>query len=427
MEQVIKDIHILKYLKKHVSLGHIEQFCMPFGLQVFFSYHIFFVPLHRIFKKDTQINPTLYMKRQSTLIMVFTLTAMTLLSSCGGKKQQAMPTAVFKTAKAEKKDITLSRKYSATIRGRQDIDVYPQVGGTLQKLLVTEGQKVVKGQTLFIIDQVPYQAALNTALATQKSANAQLATAQLNYDSKKKLFDDQIISDVELQTAQNSLLTAKAQVAQADAQVVNARNSLSYTVVKSPANGVIGTLPYRQGALVGSSMPQPLTTVSDNNEMYVYFSIAEAEFLQMVRGSENVEKAIASMPELTLQLVDGSEYEVKGKVESASGVVDRSTGSVQLRAAFSNPSHILHSGSTGNIVMPTVYKDALVIPTTATVQMQDKYKVFVVDKDGIAHGQLIGVLPQTNGKEYIVTSGLDGSEEIVSEGAGMVKDGQKVK
>ncbi len=368
------------------------------------------------------------MKKQSILVMALSLTAMTLICSCGGqKKQQGMPTATFKTAKAEKRDITLQQKYSATIRGRQDIDVYPQVGGTLQKLLVTEGQKVTKGQTLFIIDQVPFQAALNTAEAAQKSASAQLATAQLNYDSKKKLFDDQIISDVELQTAQNALLTAKAQLAQAEAQVVNARNSLSYTVVKSPANGVVGTLPYRQGALVGSNMPQPLTTVSDNNEMYVYFSIAESQFLQMVRNSESVEAAIASMPELTLQLVDGSEYEVKGKVESASGVVDKNTGSVQLRAAFSNPSHILHSGSTGNIILPTVYKDALVIPVSATVQTQNRYKIYVVDKDGIAHEKLISVMSQTNGKEYIVSEGLDGTEEFVSEGAGMVRDGQKVK
>ena len=367
------------------------------------------------------------MNIKSKLIVTLSLTAMVLLGSCGGnKKQQTMPTPVFKTAKAEKKDITLLQKYSATIRGRQDIEVYPQVGGTLQRLCVSEGQKVVKGQTLFIIDQVPYQAALNTALASQEAANAALATAQLTYDSKKKLFDDGIISDVELQTAHNTLLSAKAQVAQANAQVVNARNSLSYTVVKSPANGVIGTLPYRQGALVSSAMPQPLTTVSDNNEMYVYFSVAEAQFLQMVRDGGSVEKAIAEMPALTLQLVDGSEYEVKGKVESASGVVERNTGSVQLRAVFANPSHILHSGSSGNIILPVTYKDVLVIPTTATVQLQDKYKVFLVDKEGIAHGQIISVLPQTNGKEYIVTDGLNGTEEIVWEGAGMVKDGQKV-
>lgn len=368
------------------------------------------------------------MKTLSTLLTIMSLTAMALLSSCSGKKQQgAMPTPTFKTGKVERQDITLTQKYSATIRGRQDIDVYPQVAGTLQKLCVTEGQKVTKGQTLFIIDQVPYQAALNTAEAAQKAANAALATAQLTYDSKKKLFDQQIISDVELQTANNTLLTAKAQVAQADAQVVNARNSLSYTVVKSPANGVVGTLPYRQGALVSSAMPQPLTTVSDNNEMYVYFSVSEAQFLQMVRNNNNVEEAIASIPELTLQLVDGSEYEHKGKVESASGVVDRNTGSVQLRAAFVNPNHILHSGSTGNVILPAEYKNVIVVPTTAAVQLQDKYKVFIVDKDGIAHSQIISIMPQTNGKQYIVTSGLNGGEEIVSEGAGMVKEGQKVK
>lgn len=368
------------------------------------------------------------MKTLSTLLTIMSLTAMALLSSCSGKKQQGtMPTPTFKTGKVERQNITLTQKYSATIRGRQDIDVYPQVAGTLQKLCVTEGQKVTKGQTLFIIDQVPYQAALNTAEAAQKAANAALATAQLTYDSKKRLFDQQIISDVELQTANNNLLTAKAQVAQAEAQVVNARNSLSYTVVKSPANGVVGTLPYRQGALVSSAMPQPLTTVSDNNEMYVYFSVSEAQFLQMVRSNNNIEETIASIPELTLQLVDGSEYEHKGKVESASGVVDRNTGSVQLRAAFTNPNHILHSGSTGNVILPAEYKNVIVVPTTATVQLQDKYKVFVVDKDGIAHSQIISIMPQTNGKQYIVTSGLNGGEEIVSEGAGMVKEGQKVK
>lgn len=367
------------------------------------------------------------MKTTSIVLSILSISAMALLSSCGGSQQHAMPSAEFPTAKAVKKDITLNEKYSATIRGCQDIDVYPQVGGTLQKLCVTEGQKVSKGQTLFIIDQVPYQAALNTAEAAQKAATAQLATAQLSYESKKKLFDQQVISDFELQTAYNALLSSKAAVAQADAQVINARNSLSYTVVKSPSDGVVGTLPYRQGTLVSSQMAQPLTTVSDNKEMYVYFSITESQYLQMVRQHENVEQAIAAMPELTLVLIDGSEYELKGKVESVSGVVDRSTGSVQLRAVFANPNRILHSGSTGNVILPIVQKDAMVIPTTATVQLQDKYRVFLVDENGIAHGKVISLMPQSNGKEYIVTDGLSMDDEFVSEGAGMVKEGQSVK
>ena len=350
-----------------------------------------------------------------------------LLSSCGGKHQQQMPSANFVTMKVSTKDMTMTTKYSATIRGRQDIDIMPQVSGTLTKLCVTEGQKVSTGQTLFIIDQVPYQAALNTAEAAQKAANAGLATAQLNYDSKKKLFDQQVISDFELQTAHNALLSAKAQVAQSDAQVTNARNSLSYTVVKSPSSGVVGTLPYRQGALVGPSMPQPLTTVSDNNQMYVYFSINEAQLLSMTRESGSAEAAISAMPEIKLILVDGSEYQHPGKVESVSGVVDRSTGTVQVRAVFENPEKLLHSGSTGNVVIPTTYKDKIVIPATAAVQVQDKFKVYLVDKDNIAHEQLVTTESLSNGKEYVIKDCLKVGDVIVAEGAGMLRDGQNIK
>ena len=350
-----------------------------------------------------------------------------LFSSCSNKSQQQMPSANFETMKVATKDVTMTTKYSATIRGRQDIDILPQVSGTLTKLCVTEGQVVKAGQTLFIIDQVPYQAALNTALASLESAKAQLATSQLEYDSKKKLFDQNVVSDFDLQKANNALLTAKAQIAQCQAQVVNARNNLSYTVVKSPANGIVGTLPFRQGALVGPSMGQPLTTVSDNNQMYVYFSINEAQLLSMTRESGSAEAAISAMPEIKLFLVDGSEYKYTGKVESISGVVDRTTGTVQVRAAFNNPEKLLHSGSTGYVMIPTVFKDKIVIPATATVQIQNKYKVYLVDKDNIAHEQLITTEPLNNGKEYVVKDGLKVGDVIVVAGAGMLKDGQDIK
>jgi len=348
-------------------------------------------------------------------------------SSCSGdKQQQAMPSANFKTMKVSKSDITLNQKYSATIRGRQDIDVYPQVSGTLQKLYVKEGQSVSKGQTLFIIDQVPYQAALNTALAALESAKAQEATAKLNYDSRVTLREQNVISDFDVQTAKNSLLTAKAQVAQANAQVTNARNSLSYTVVKSPSNGVVGTLPYRQGALVSPNMPQALTTVSDNSQMYVYFSITESDLLKMARDNGSLDAAVKSMPALKLQLVDGSEYNIAGKVESASGVVDAKTGSIQLRAVFNNPNKLLHSGSTGNIIMPIEYKDVIVIPVTATAQTQDKFYVFKADKENIAHQTLV-TLGEGTGNKVIVTDGLKEGDLIVAEGTGMVKNGQNIK
>lgn len=369
------------------------------------------------------------MKMKATIqkASVAVLSAMMLLSSCGGKKQQAGIQATFPSEKATAKDVTLQNKYSATIRGRQDIDVYPQVAGTLQKLCVTEGQRVTKGQPLFIIDQVPYQAALNTAEAALKAAQAQEASAALNYESKKTLRKENVISDFDLQTTYNTLLTAKAQVAQAEAQVVNARNSLSYTVVKSPADGVVGTLPYRQGALVSSAMPKPLTTVSDNHQMYVYFSMSEADLLSMCREHSNVAEAIEQFPELTLQLVDGAEYAHKGKVESVSGVIDLQTGSVQLRALFENPEGLLHSGSTGVVCMPVTLKDQIVIPIQATVQMQDKYKVWLVGSDSCAHEQIVKLHPHNGGKEVIVLEGLKLGQEYVSEGAGMVKNGQKVK
>lgn len=367
------------------------------------------------------------MKRNLKAMILTASLGAILLSSCGGKKQQTMPSATFKTMKVEKGNVTINQKYSATIRGCQDIDVYPQVGGTLQKLCVTEGQKVKKGQTLFIIDQVPYQAALNTAEAALKAAEAQLATAQLNYDSRKKLFDEKVVSDFDIQTANNSLLTAQAQVAQAKAQVVNARNSLSYTVVKSPSDGVVGTLPYRQGALVSSALPQPLTTVSDNNEMYVYFSMTEAQLLQMARTNGSLDSAIQAMPAIKLTLVDGTEYEELGRVESASGVVDRQTGTIQMRAVFQNPNKLLHSGSTGNVMIPVEFKDQIIIPTSATVQTQDKYRVFVVDANNIANEQIISVSELTNGEDVIVTDGLKEGVTIVAEGAGMVKNGQNVK
>ena len=355
------------------------------------------------------------------------IVGLAVLTSCGKKQQQQMPSAVYKTVKVSTQTIQLDTEYSATIRGRQDIDVYPQVGGTLQKLCVTEGQTVKKGQTLFIIDQVPFQAALNTAEAALKAAEAQQATAELNYNSRKQLFDERVVSEFDMQTAHNALLSAKAAVAQAKAQVVNARNSLSYTVVKGPSDGVVGTLPYRQGALVGSSMPKPLTTVSDNSQMYVYFSLNESELLKLAREYGSIDSAVVNMPPVRLLLVDGSEYEEVGKVESVSGVVDRSTGSVQLRAVFNNPNKLLHSGSTGNVIIPATFENVIVVPAAATVQTQDKFKVFIVDENGIAHSQLITINEKDGGNEFIVTSGLKGGEEIVAEGAGMVKEGQDVK
>ena len=322
-------------------------------------------------------------------------------------------------------DREIPTTYSATIRGRQDIAIYPQVSGTISELCVNEGQKVSKGQTLFIIDQVPYKAALRTAEANVEAAEASVATAQLTYDSKKELFAKNVVSQFDLQTAENNLLTAKAQLAQAEAQRVNAANNLSYTVVKAPSNGVVGTLPYRVGALVSASIPEPLTTVSDNSTMYVYFSMTENQLLNLTRKYGSIANTLKNMPDIQLQLNDGSIYDQTGRIESISGIIDSSTGSVQLRAAFPNKGGLLHSGGAGSIILPVNYTDCIVVPQVATFELQDKVYVYKV-VDGKATSSMIDVEKINNGREYIVKSGLVPGDVIVAEGVGLLREGTPI-
>ncbi|WP_300751146.1 efflux RND transporter periplasmic adaptor subunit, partial [uncultured Alistipes sp.] len=321
-----------------------------------------------------------------------------------GQAPTAMGPGEYAVMTVATTDREIPTNYSASIRGRQDIDIYPQVSGTIWQLCVNEGQNVSKGQTLFIIDQVPYKAALQTAEANVAAAEASVATAQLTYDSKKELFARNVVSQFDLSTAENNLLTAKAQLAQAEAQRVSAANNLSYTVVKAPSDGVVGTLPYRVGALVSASMPQPLTTVSDNSTMYVYFSMAENQLLALTRRYGSIAETLKNMPDVQLLLNDGSMYDQSGRVESISGVIDTSTGSVSLRAAFPNPNGLLHSGGVGNVILTSAFKNCIVVPQSATFELQDKIFVYKL-VDGKASSTMIGVEKISNGKEYIVTSG----------------------
>ena len=344
--------------------------------------------------------------------------------SCG-QAPTAMGPAEYAVMTIATTDREIPINYSATIRGRQDIAIYPQVSGTISELRVTEGQSVSKGQTLFIIDQVPYKAALQTAEANVAAAKASVATAQLTYDSKKELFAKSVVSQYDLSTAENTLLTAKAQLAQAEAQRVNAANNLSYTVVKAPTDGVVGTLPYRVGALVSASIPQPLTTVSDNSEMYVYFSMTENQLLALTRQYGSIAETLKSMPGVQLQLSDGSTYDQTGRVESISGVIDTSTGSVQLRAVFPNADGLLHSGGAGSVIVPNIHKDCVVVPQVATFELQNKVYVYKVE-DGKAASSMIDVEKINNGREYIVKSGLTPGDVIVAEGVGLLREGTPI-
>lgn len=360
------------------------------------------------------------------LQLIGTVGSIVWFTSCGQKQQEMAPVGGYETMNVAVADKTVETEYSATIRGRQDINIMPQVSGTIQNLCVTEGEKVKKGQVLFIIDQVPYKAALNTAVANVKSAEAALATSELTYNSNKELYANKVVSEFTLKTSENQYLTAKAQLAQAEAQEVNARNDLSYTEVKSPSNGVVGMLPYRVGTLVGPTMTQPLTTVSDNSEMYVYFSMTENQVLDMVRDYGSMDEAIAKMPEISLELNDGTAYAEKGKIESISGVIDTQTGTVGVRAVFPNDKGLLLSGSSGKVLIPSTYSDYIVIPQEATVKQQDKISVFKV-VDGKAVTTLIKVAAYNDGREYIVLEGLNPGDEIVAKGAGLLREGTQVK
>ena len=344
--------------------------------------------------------------------------------SCG-QAPTAMGPAEYAVMTIATTDREIPINYSATIRGRQDIAIYPQVSGTIFELCVNEGQTVSKGQPLFIIDQVPYKAALQTAEANVAAAKAGVATAQLTYDSKKELYAKNVVSQYDLLTAENTLLTAKAQLAQAEAQRVNAAHNLSSTAVKAPANGVVGTLPYRVGALVSASIPQPLTTVSDNSDVYVYFSMTENQLLNLTRQYGSIANTLKNMPDVRLVLNDGSVYDRTGRIESISGVIDTSTGSVQLRAVFPNADGLLHSGGAGSVIVPNIHKDCVVVPQVATFELQNKVYVYKVE-DGKATSSMIDVEKINNGREYIVKSGLTPGDVIVAEGVGLLREGTPI-
>ena len=320
----------------------------------------------------------------------------------------------------------LSSTYSATIRGKQDVDIRTKVQGYITDIKVKEGSIVRNGQTLFIIDQVPYQAALATAEANVDVAKAQVDAAELSAKSKEKLFEQNIISDFDLRMARTTLASAKAQLAQARANELTAANNLSYTLVKSPVDGVVGTLPFRVGTLVSPSDATPMTSVSDNSEMYVYFSMSESQVLSLKRQYGALENALQELPMVELQLSDGSIYSEKGRIEAISGIIDPTTGSVTLRAKFPNKKRLLISGGSGTVILPHRQEGCVVIPQHATFEVQDKVYAYKIE-NGVAKAKIIGVFEISNGKEYIVESGLIEGDTIVVEGIGLLRDDTPIK
>lgn len=359
-------------------------------------------------------------------IALWVLTAV-VLTSCGSKSNkmgEASNDFAVETIQTTTADLKTS--YPATIKGMQDIEIRPKVSGYLVKLLVDEGATVRKGQPLFLIDSEQYRATVKAAKAQIRVCRANIATQKLTVDNKRMLFKQNIISSYDLKMAENTLASYEAQLAAAEAQLQSAQDNLRWCTVTSPADGVVGSIPYRVGSLVSGQSAEALTTVSNISKMYVYFSMTEKQLLALTREAGGVNAAIKKMPAVSLVLSDGTTYSQSGTISTVSGVIDPSTGSVQMRATFDNAQHILRSGGTGSILIPTHASDAIMVPQSATFDVQDKKFVYVVNADKTVATREITVLPQNNGQTYVVASGLRAGERIVVDGVNQLKNGQNI-
>ncbi len=323
----------------------------------------------------------------------------------------------------------LSNSFPAIIKGKTDIDIRPQVSGFITKVHVDEGQRVVKGQVLFTIDQVQFQAAVDQARAAVNSAQAAVNTAQSNERNQRMLFDKGIISQTQWQNAADQLAQAKAGLVQAQAGLTNAQKNMSYTLVKAPCDGVVGSIPNREGSLASPSSVQPLTTVSDISQVYAYFSLNEKDLLSLTnQGEKTLEQALSEMPAVQLKLANGEIYPSTGKIATVSGVIDNTTGAASVRALFDNTNGMLRSGSTGNIIIPNVSNDVIIIPQKATTDLQEKKFVYVVNDSNLTVMTPIEILDINDGANYVVTGGLKAGDKIVVEGVGtQVKDHMAIK
>lgn len=345
---------------------------------------------------------------------------MATMSACsGGDQQQQAQAPTLKVLTVEEVSATLQQTYPAQIKGKTDIEIRPQVSGFITKVCVDEGQQVRKGQVLFTIDQVQFQAAVDQAQAAVNTARTNVANAQITEANQRALYQRNIISQNAWQTSENQLRAAQAQLAQAEAALTSARKNLSYCQVVAPCDGVVGSIPNREGSLASPSSAVPLTTVSDNSQVYAYFSFTEKDMLEMTNnGTTSLDAAVRALPEVSLLLADGAEYGLKGKVATVSGVIDSSTGSSTVRALFDNPSGMLRSGNTGKVAIPVTVDHAILVPQNATFEVQSFRYVFCLNDSNVTVNTRIEVLPLNDGKNFVVTSGLKAGDRVVVEGVG---------
>ncbi|MBP1222506.1 efflux RND transporter periplasmic adaptor subunit [Flavobacterium sp. 1355] len=371
------------------------------------------------------------MNKQSFLSI---LAASIVIASCGKKDDKsaqaggAPQVKEYKTLILQPQSATLNTDYPASIQGQENIEIRPRVEGYIEKIYVDEGAVVKTGQPLFKINAPEYEQQVRTATASIKSAQASVSTAKLAVNKVKPLVDKGIISKYELESAQYNYESAMATLAQANAALVNAKVNLGYTTVTSPVNGVVGSIPFRLGSLVGSNTAEPLTTVSSIGNVYAYFAMNEKVLLSFTKSaSGSLAQKIKQLPAVSLLLSDGTEYTEKGRIETVNGLINTETGTVNIRARFPNPRGIIRSGSSTTVRIPNEIKDGLLIPQSATFELQDKIFAVTVGKDGKTKNVNITVMENTPGNYYVVTSGLNSGDQIVLEGVATLKDGSQIK
>jgi membrane fusion protein (multidrug efflux system) len=364
-------------------------------------------------------------------LLVFTSA---IISSCGGKDEKAAKAAAanqikpYKVLEIQQTDATLNTDFPASIQGQQNIEIRPRVDGYVEKIYVDEGAVVKAGQPLFKINAPQFEQEVRTATASIKSAEAEVSTAKMAVTKVKPLVEKDIISKYELESAEYRYQAALATLSQAQAALSNARTNLGYTNVKSPVNGVVGSIPFRLGSLVSGSNAEPLTTVSSIGNVYAYFAFNEKLLLEFNKDAKaSFAERIKQMPSVSLVLADGTLYNQQGRIQTVNGLINTATGSVNVRASFPNPNGLIRSGSSATVRIPTQVKNGILIPQSATFELQDKRFASVVGTDSIAKNVQITVRDNSAGSFFVVDKGLKAGDKVVLEGVANLKDGAKIK
>lgn len=364
--------------------------------------------------------------KNSIKIAVAALLCVAAISSCKSKPEVVVAPPSYKTAVIDTTTAVVYREYSATIQSESVVEIFPKVSGYITKIAVEEGQWVAKGTTLFEIDDADFQHKVSSTKAGVQSAKATKDNALLEVKKITPLVAKGIISPFELETKKGNLEAAEAALIQAQSAYEDALNNLGYTTIKAPSSGVLGRIVVREGSLVSQSSPDPLTTISADGDVYAYFSFDEKSLAPIrQRNIDGKNSGLVGKKVIELVLADGTKYEHLGKLESASGLIDRTTGTIQLKVVFPNPNNIILTGSSGVVRIPTTYNGCVTIPQNATYELQDKVMVFVVGEDGSVSRKIVKVAG-VSGKMYVISEGLSIGDRIVVEGASKLKDGAKI-